>query len=29
MVADMRDKGVNEKYFAEMQMLDIKKFLSN
>ena len=29
MVADMRDKGVNEKYLAEMLTLNIKKMLSN
>lgn len=29
MVADMRNEGVNEKYFAEMLTLNIKKMLSN
>ena len=27
MVADMKEKGVNEKYFSEMMALDVEKFL--
>jgi hypothetical protein len=27
MVADMKAKGVNEKYFGEMMTVDIKKLL--
>jgi hypothetical protein len=29
MVAEMRAKGVDEKYFAEMLTLNIRKILSN